>query len=200
MSELTVTQQRRLKVLEQEIATGAADIYRSLRAIHDEKLYRGQHGTFEDYCRERWQMSARHAQNLLKHGQILRVMEASADPKIGTIVPKIKEAHTREVADLPPEQAAAIVTETVESTGGKPTAKAVRDTRAARERPPSRSPGRGDSKPPRDEFAVQRSKTVKTAEALQRAFEDLNDIRKSGHCKAAVAACGELIQTAKNWQ
>ncbi len=34
---------------------------KSLRAIHDGKLYRKAHKTFEAYCRERWGMSNSHA-------------------------------------------------------------------------------------------------------------------------------------------
>lgn len=55
-------------------------------------------------------------------------------------------------------------------------------------------------KPPgRDEFAIQRSKTVKTIEALMRAFDDLNSLRASMVHKAAIAGCKNLLERARNW-
>ncbi len=33
--------------------------------IRDSRLYRETHDTFEDYCRDRWEMSMRHAERLM---------------------------------------------------------------------------------------------------------------------------------------
>lgn len=51
----------------------------------------------------------------------------------------------------------------------------------------------------RDDFGIQRAKTVKTIEALMRAFDDLNGIRPSMAHKAALAACKGLLERARNW-
>jgi hypothetical protein len=127
---LTATEKRQYQYHNQLIAKGASDIYNSLRVQHDKRLYREEYETFEDYCRGQWGMSPQHARNLIKHGQILRIVEDSADPKEKQIVSKIRESHTREVADLPPEEAAKIIVETVKKTDGKITASAVRETRS----------------------------------------------------------------------
>ncbi len=52
--------------LETAVATG-----RALLAIHQQRLYRGQDRTWESYCRTRWDMSARHADRLIKFAGIM---------------------------------------------------------------------------------------------------------------------------------
>lgn len=127
-NEITPIERRQYQHHNQVIAKGASDIYNSLRVMHEKRLYREEYDTFEEYCRGKWGMSDQHARNLLKHGQILRVIEE--DPKNQTIVGSIRESHTREVSDLPPEEAAAIIVETAERNDGKVTATAVRETRS----------------------------------------------------------------------
>jgi len=70
-------------------------------------------------------------------------------------------------------------------------------------RPPRKgTEGSGGSSPPKkkDEFKIQRSKTIKTAEALVRAFDDLNRIRKSSVHEMTISECQALIVRAKNWK
>lgn len=54
----------------------------------------------------------------------------------------------------------------------------------------------------RDEklFRTQRSKTVKTAEALIRAFADLNRISARADYKEMIASCRQFIGIAKGWK
>ena len=51
-----------------------------------------------------------------------------------------------------------------------------------------------------DRVATQRAKTVKTAEALQRAFDDLNLLLPKKEHKQAVTGCKELLRTARGWK
>lgn len=53
---------------------------------------------------------------------------------------------------------------------------------------------------PEQEFRTQRSKTVKTVEALMRAFDDLNRLRKNKAHESMINDCKRQLQTAKNWQ
>jgi len=48
--------------------------------------------------------------------------------------------------------------------------------------------------------SIQRSKTVKTAEALMRAFDDLNQLKPKAEHKPAIAACKGLLILAKGWK
>ena len=59
----------------------------------------------------------------------------------------------------------------------------------------------GSSGPPKDEVKTQMSKTVKTAEALMRAFDDLNGIwtRLEWH-DTAIEECKSLLAKAKHWK
>lgn len=42
----------------------------ALLAIRDGRLYREVYGTFEDYCKDRWQMSSRHANRTIEAAQV----------------------------------------------------------------------------------------------------------------------------------
>ena len=50
-----------------------------------------------------------------------------------------------------------------------------------------------------DPFLMQRTRTVKTVEALIRAFDDLNGFRRALVHQDALDLCGVLLQTAKEW-
>lgn len=51
-----------------------------------------------------------------------------------------------------------------------------------------------------DRIATQRSKTIKTAEALMRAFDDLHGMYPGPQHKAAIAGCKALLKIAKEWK
>lgn len=221
---LTVTEQRKLKHFEQQITKGVGDVYNSLRMIHDQKLYRGTHQNFADYAWERWGIAKSKAYHLLKHGQILKLIE----DKDSAIAENVLESHTREVADLPPEQGATIIVEASKKTGGKVTAKDVRETRDpfvsddedpfgegtissdrqeapqdSSPRPPRKgepkSGGSSKQRTPQEEFKLEKSKLIKTAEALQRAFDDVNRLRKRPEHTQAISQCKSLILMARDW-
>lgn len=77
--------------------------------------------------------------------------------------------------------------------------------RDAFEEPPPRPPGNGREAPggvektPAELFQIQRAKTVKTVEALMRAFDDLKALRYSKQHSPAIADCKALLQRAKTW-
>jgi len=74
-NQYTLTQQRRRKHLEAEIRVSAHTMGTNLKAIHDEILYKWTHKTWEDYCLDVFGIVARHANRLIKHGKILRLLE-----------------------------------------------------------------------------------------------------------------------------
>lgn len=59
------------------------------------------------------------------------------------------------------------------------------------------SGGHSKPKPPADPFATQKSKTVKTIEALMRAIDDLNGLRKIRQRDAMIEALGKMIEAVK---
>lgn len=117
----------RLAVLESVIERGISawnDAGAAVRVIRDERLYRADFYTFEDYCRERWGWSRSYA-----HRMIEAVDAVEAMLPIGNTPPIANEAQAREVAAIikadGPERAAAILTEVAED--GPVTARAIRE-------------------------------------------------------------------------
>jgi hypothetical protein len=100
------------------------EVGNALLAIRDQREYRAAHSTFEGYCQERWGFTERRARQLM----------ASAEA-VGTIVPTglpapANEGQARELARVPEPERAEVWRETIERTGGKPTAAAIRETYA----------------------------------------------------------------------
>jgi hypothetical protein len=93
---------------------------RALCDIRDGKLYREKFKTFEDYCREKWDIDRTYAYRLIG------ASEASENLlPIGNILPT-NEAQARPLTSLPPEQQREAWKEAVASSPtGKPTAAQV---------------------------------------------------------------------------
>lgn len=51
-----------------------------------------------------------------------------------------------------------------------------------------------------DRLKIQRQKTVKTGEALMRAFDDLNTMRARSEYSGAIKTCKGLLKTAREWK
>lgn len=93
MNQLTIYEQSELERHEAVIQRGLnafVEVGNALAAIRDSRLYRDTHGTFEEYCREKWGVSRVHAfrvieaasvaENLLPIGNILPTTESQARP------------------------------------------------------------------------------------------------------------------------
>lgn len=95
----------------------------ALLTIREQKLYRASYTTFEDYCRQRWDLSRPYAYQLIEASQVVERVSAMAD-----IVP-VNEAQARPLAKLPPEQQPEVWREVVDTApAGKVTAKHVQET------------------------------------------------------------------------
>lgn len=142
---MTERDNRRLKVLEDGIRDGAGTIYQNLRAIHDEKLYRAAHETFEDYCETRWKMSRDKAYRLLNHGKLMDLLGAeSAVLPIGNI----SESAVRELVGLTDAEKVEVIKEAAveaSETNGKVTAAKVK--RVVRKRKPKPKPPAKEREP-----------------------------------------------------
>lgn len=104
------------RVIERGLHT-FVEVGAALLTIRDERLYRAEHSTFDDYCRDRWQISDRRARQLMDAAQI------------GTTVPIANEAQARELTGLPAETQREVFAAATEATQGKPTASAIREAR-----------------------------------------------------------------------
>lgn len=122
VTDLTAGERGMLDRCEATIARGLEEVGEALMEIKERNLYKA-YGTFEDYCRERWQMSARHADR--------KIDAAKVATAIGPIGPKpTSEAVARELRPVmrahSTEKVEEVWAEVVEEHGPTPTADAVR--------------------------------------------------------------------------
>lgn len=131
-TEITKQEVDALAQHEEVIAKGVKTFVKvgnALAAIRDERLYRAEYGTFEDYCRERWGMSRPRAYQYI-----------DAASTVSTIVdkghePPLNEAQARPLAKLEPEEQSDAWEEAIdkaESEGRDVTAKDVEEVVAVR--------------------------------------------------------------------
>lgn len=114
----------RLALLETVIERGLAtfvEVGEALLEIRDSRLYRDTHGSFEDYCRERWGFSESRASRLIAASEVARALPMG---KVTT------ERVARELVPLArkdPEAAALVLSEAQDRAGDEtPTAAEVR--------------------------------------------------------------------------
>lgn len=139
--ELTTAEVNTLQACEADINKGGELIATALQKIRDQRLYRAEFATFEDYCRERLNKSRRWVNQQIMHIEVIaNITEHLSEDgqSLGTIVPKMTEAATRELAGLEPEEQAEVV-KTIAYAGEKPTAstvKRVASQKKAEKKPP----------------------------------------------------------------
>ncbi len=102
--QLSVDEAVRLEKLEREIKTGISTFVKvglALAEIRDARLYRATHGTFEAYCRERWNLSRPRAYELMQAAAVAKSLplSATADTTERALRPlaKLEPAARREV-------------------------------------------------------------------------------------------------------
>lgn len=118
IGQLTPLERDRLAELEHVIADSLQTIGVALTEIREQRLYRDTHGTFEDYCIDRWTMTDRHARRLMQAAEVLELT--------GPMGPT-NERQARELAPLLDEPGLLNEAweEAVHVTDGKPTAAVV---------------------------------------------------------------------------
>lgn len=123
VAPLSEDEATRLRIKENAIERGADEVARALAVIRDERLYRAEYSTFEAYCRERWGMTYRRANQ--------QIAAAEVNEIVGTIGSQLTERAARELADLrdDPETLRETYQQAHEATGGNVTAKAIREVR-----------------------------------------------------------------------
>lgn len=101
MEQLALWEQDKLTQCETVIENGLrtfVDVGTALLEIRDEKLYRKDHDTFEDYCRGRWNMSRIHAHRMIEAAGVTNNLLP-----IGNILPA-NESQARPLTQLEPDQ------------------------------------------------------------------------------------------------
>jgi len=83
LTALNVAEEMKLTELEEHIKrnlSGFMFIGRALKAINDDKLYRGKFKTFEEYCRERWNLSDKYSYRLIHAYTCVDALEKHFSP------------------------------------------------------------------------------------------------------------------------
>jgi len=190
--ELSLQEQRTLEACEADIAKGIELQAKALQTIRDQRLYRREFATFDEYLADRVGKSRHWANRQINYIEVIRNITESGLVPIGT---KMTEAAAREVFDLEPQQQVEVVKSVVDS-GEKPTAKNIKQERqkiAPKPEPtpqqqvkdffgdkpeqasePEPEPEQPKQRDRNEEIRLQRSKTIKTCEALLRAIDDLH--------------------------
>ena len=123
LQPITISESRDLIALEKIVAKGLqtfVEVAEALAEIRDRKLYKIEHATFADYCKEKWNMSDRRARQLMDSAEVVAELSKS-----GTTVPP-SERQARPLTQLPPAQRAQAYQEAVKTSAtGTPTAKEV---------------------------------------------------------------------------
>lgn len=125
MSELDILERAALAQCELIIARGLrsfVEVGTALVEIRRERLYRESHGTFEDYCRERWGFSRVRAHQLIEGAETTQALTIVNSPL------PANEGQARELTGLEPEQAAEVM-QTAAQAPGAMTAAKIREAR-----------------------------------------------------------------------
>jgi hypothetical protein len=129
MSEaLTPIEKTNLVELEATIEKNLKSFYEvgfALMQIRDNKLYRESFTTFEAYCKEKWNMTHRYANQLIASSEVVHNLD-----EMGTMVPKdIPERQLRPLTRLEPTEQWEVYEHAVETAPeGKVTARHIEET------------------------------------------------------------------------
>ena len=119
---LTPIESARLAELEPIIERGMAsfvEVGNALLEISGRRLYRETASTFEQYCRDKWHMTARRAYQLCEAAEVVKALPENVNH--GS---QINERQARELAKIEPEKRTKALE--VASSKGKLTAKSIR--------------------------------------------------------------------------
>lgn len=107
------------------------EVGQALAAIRDSRLYRDKYGNFEDYVRERWGMSARHAHRLVDGAQIAQNLLPPAATELTNWSAPRNESQVRPLKGLEPTEQKEVWAEATKAAGPAPvTARHVEQARA----------------------------------------------------------------------
>ena len=108
------------------------EVGNALTEIRDNKQYKENYSTFEDYCIDRWDIKKAHAYRLMSSSNVINNLSPIGDVivsnlvEMGTLVPKT-EGQVREIAKAPEEEQAKVWERARIQTGkDQPTALEIR--------------------------------------------------------------------------
>lgn len=98
---ITLDERSRLYQLEETIRQGLntfVDVGNALLEIRDKRLYRQEYSTFEEYCREQWNIKRQRAYELMGAADVVKNLSEISDKL------PLRESHVAPLASLEPEE------------------------------------------------------------------------------------------------
>lgn len=152
--ELNADEMAELEKHEAVIEKGLKTFYEvgmALAAIRAARLYRQTHATFEEYCRDRWQLQERRAYQFMDAASVVETLKVEPLVQLPS-----NERQARPLATLPPEQLREAWQVAVESApNGKPTATQVQAAVDQVRTPPRIHYGPNEDDFPQDENVIR---------------------------------------------
>ncbi len=124
----------RKQILEEKADGATKDFYKSLRSLRDERLYREEAATFEEYAQKRFGYSGRHVNRLIEAAHTkdrLGPNWSQTRPSLTSTVEAItSEGQLRELATVPDDKLEAVIEVAAKkSSGKKVSAQLLRESR-----------------------------------------------------------------------
>ena len=124
--ELTQEEERLRTHLERKVERAFYESGKALQQLRDRKLYRSTHGTFEEYCRDRFSFSRRQPYYLIDAAAVVDNLSEKCEPMVH-ILPT-NERQVRPLTQLDPDQQRQVWQQAVQASGGKiPSGRVVKD-------------------------------------------------------------------------
>lgn len=100
------------------------EVGNALAEVRDARLYRAEHRTFQDYCRDQWGFSRKRAYDLIGAAAVAAELSQICD------TPVQRESHAAALAAVPKSDREKVWVRAVEAANGKPTATTVKSVAA----------------------------------------------------------------------
>jgi hypothetical protein len=108
-------------IIERQVG-GFEEVGNALKEIRDRKLFQPRYPKFNDYLKERWDMTSRYGNYQIKATEIMCRLRAENFSSLPT-----RETHIRELTRLPDQKLVQVWQEVLNESGGKVTAAAIKE-------------------------------------------------------------------------
>jgi hypothetical protein len=153
------------------------EVGQALATIRNKRLYRDQHATFEDYCRQKWEFSKSHANRLIEAAVVASILTP-----IG-FKPQ-SESQLRPLVGLAPQRIPQAWKKAVElADGGQVTARVVRQAAGA---------FKSDAARPQETVPPKKPVSPKVAAGLLKQIDEAEQAAKRGDSAAVLKALAHV--------
>ena len=195
---LTPAERKLLAKCEKTISKGLKafkPVYLALQEICEQHLYRAEFDTFQEYCRAKWNITARHANRLMLAGAVVANIES--DQLVSSVpaaIPK-NEAQARPLAALTPKQQVKAA-RSVASKTDEPTSEAFEEAaqKVKAKTPKTAKPSVDDDAPRVESYIPSNDKTA-AAQTNHSDLEKLMELVDEAQTQARqIKDCSDVVK------